>query len=148
MFDHHRKSPWFAEKYNPDPEYANLRARTRQRGWKGRLPAFLTGLEDGLFDPSPEPAADPDSPAKEDPPANGDGDVKPNTEGEEQFDEDANGEANSKGVTGGGADDGTDKRANRGDEITVPNEGQQVMIRTIPPDIGRAKLESVSWSLL
>ena len=36
-----------------------------------------------------------------------------------------------------------DKRGNRGEEISVPTEGNQVMIRTIPPDIGRVKLEEV-----
>lgn len=38
----------------------------------------------------------------------------------------------------------SDKRnINRGEEISVPPEGNQVMIRTIPPDIGRVKLEEV-----
>jgi hypothetical protein len=40
------------------------------------------------------------------------------------------------------------KRNNRGEEISVPPEGNQVMIRTIPPDIGRVKLEEVSVSVL
>lgn len=35
------------------------------------------------------------------------------------------------------------KRIPRSDEISVPPDGNQVMIRTIPPDIGRIKLENV-----
>ena len=46
------------------------------------------------------------------------------------------GEPNGKGTTDG-------KRSNRGEEIAVYPEGNQVMIRTIPPDIGRMKLETV-----
>lgn len=34
------------------------------------------------------------------------------------------------------------------DEVSVMPEGNQVMIRTIPPDIGRAKLEAVSQDLI
>ena len=36
---------------------------------------------------------------------------------------------------------GSGSRAARTDEVSVDAEGNQVMIRTIPPDIGRAKLE-------
>ena len=51
MFDHHRKSPWFAEKYDPAPEFLALRHRVRKDGWKGRLNIFIQDLELGKFDP-------------------------------------------------------------------------------------------------
>ena len=44
-------------------------------------------------------------------------------------------------INGKGSVDG--KRAPRSDELSVMPEGNQVMIRTIPPDIGRVKLENV-----
>lgn len=44
-------------------------------------------------------------------------------------------------MNGKGAFDG--KRTLRSDEVSVMPEGNQVMIRTIPPDIGRVKLENV-----
>ena len=37
-----------------------------------------------------------------------------------------------------------DLRPLKSDELTILPEGNQVMIRTIPPDIGRVKLEAVS----
>jgi hypothetical protein len=137
MFDQHRKSPWFAENYSPEEEYVNLRARTRKRGWRGRLPAYLDALEAGQHDPEPEvmPSdAVTEGTAKDE--QNGE-DAKP--EGDEQL-EDEQPDANGKA----GAEAADKKTSKTGDEITVPNEGNQVMIRTIPPDIGRAKLESVS----
>ena len=142
MFNHHRKSPWFAEKYEPTPEYELLRARVRKEGWKGRMNTFLLDLEAGKFDPDArEPEADAPSPAKdtngdsheaEDGKAHGDDDMPFNAEPEDDERNDANGKQSS------------DKQQNgRGEEIAVPPEGNQVMIRTIPPDIGRVKLEEV-----
>ncbi|EIN10253.1 hypothetical protein PUNSTDRAFT_84168 [Punctularia strigosozonata HHB-11173 SS5] len=172
MFDHHRKSPWFAEKYDPAPEYANMRMRVRKVGWKGRMTAFLADLDAGKFDPAftepePEPATSPvketptPAPAPAESTANGNGSAAVKTEDEaaapggeevknEQEDvqlEDAAGEddpskaeANGKGPV--------DKRIlNRGEEVTAVTEGNQVMIRTIPPDIGRAKLEDAIASM-
>ena len=51
MFEHHRKSPWFAEKYDPAPEFQALRTRVRKVGWRGRMDAFVMDLESGKFDP-------------------------------------------------------------------------------------------------
>lgn len=65
MFEHHRKSPWFAEKYDPSPEFVQLRARVRKEGWKGRMNAFLSDLESGKCDPDlnePRQDAEPLSP--------------------------------------------------------------------------------------
>lgn len=161
MFEHHRKSPWFAEKYDPAPDFQDLRRRVRKEGWKGRIDSFLLDLESGKFDPDlSEPEMEPTSPIKENP-TNGEN-VTATTNGttlsteepkagggedEMQFTVDAEEEGADNDTTraetnGKAAFD--NKRPNRGEEISVPPEGNQVMIRTIPPDIGRIKLEEVS----
>jgi hypothetical protein len=179
MFDHHRKSAWFAEKYDPSSDFVQLRQRVRKEGWKGRQEAFLRDLETGKFDPNLQESADP--PASETAadvkvegistdPVNGagpstgnDGDDKPAAETEEgapappdtkpkdpdeemafvgegdEEDQDANrNESNDK------APSKNDKNTS-GEEVSVMPEGNQVMIRTIPPDIGRVKLEEVNY---
>ena len=164
MFDHHRKSPWFSEKYNPAPDFQNLRARVRKEGWKGRLNSFLFELETGKFDPDfSEPDAEPSLTikesitngenttadangvavsAEESKTGGGDDDMQFNDAEEDGVDNDANrAEANGKASS-------DNKRANRGEEVSVPSEGNQVMIRTIPPDIGRVKLEEVCYANL
>lgn len=157
MFDHHRKSPWFAEKYDPAPEFVQVRARVRKVGWRGRLDAFLLDLEAGKFDPD---ANEPDQEAESTKESTSNGEAaqlasdssavpasadeqKTNmgAEDEMQFNveqEDEGGDANGK------QQDDAKRLVNRGEELAVPPEGNQVMIRTIPPDIGRIKLEEVS----
>ena len=166
MFDHHRKSPWFVEKYDPGTEFVNLRARTRREGWKGRESSFLLDLEAGKFDPDfnePVPEAEPTSPIKENP-ANGESSVTMETNGttvpaeepktgggddEMQFNDaeeeagDNTGDNETSRIEPNGKPFGKNERFTRGEEISVPPEGNQVMIRTIPPDIGRVKLEDV-----
>lgn len=143
MFDHHRKSPWFAEKYDPAQEFVALRRRVRKEGWRGRLDTFLLDLESGKFDPDlSEPETDTISPVKEtveageDAKTGGDDDMQFNLDAEDDAGEQepSRAEANGKTVN-------DNKRNNRGEEIAVAPEGNQVMIRTIPPDIGRVKLE-------
>ncbi|KAF8211602.1 hypothetical protein K438DRAFT_1903521 [Mycena galopus ATCC 62051] len=176
MFDHHRKSPWFSEKYDPAPEFESLRKRVRKEGWKDRLGTFLLDLESGKFDPDlttePEAIEAPPSPVKENgssaanggepaadsAPANADGAAAPISEepkaggddDEMQFnmnvDEDlpADADANrpdSNGKSAANAGNSNKRVSDRGDEVSVMPEGNQVMIRTIPPDIGRVKLE-------
>ncbi|KAI0771991.1 hypothetical protein BD413DRAFT_604124 [Trametes elegans] len=160
MFEHHRKSPWFAEKYDPAPEFEAMRTRVRKTGWRGRMDAFIHDLESGKFDPdmsepAPEAASTKENANGETAAANGSSgdtnaapsateDAKPavSTAGEEdmQFNAENEDDANDNDANRGS---GRDKRpaANRGEEVAVPPEGNQVMIRTIPPDIGRAKLE-------
>jgi len=158
LFDHHRKSPWFAEKYDPSPEFVTLRTRVRKTGWKGRTNQFLSDLEEGKFDPNiSETEAEPSSPIsptaireKENSEAPDASDVK--TEDKKDDDDfgltiDGDEEAADNGdiktdINGKGIFDG--KRALRSDEISVMPEGNQVMIRTIPPDIGRVKLETAT----
>lgn len=161
MFEHHKKSPWFSEKYDPAPEFQGMRTRVRKFGWRGRMDVFISELESGNFDPDfTEHAPETSSPAKENVngeatsangasadagvveetkpavPASGEEDMQFNVEAEEDAGDDANrgGDKNRRPV------------ANRGEEIAVPPEGNQIMIRTIPPDIGRAKLEEVCAS--
>lgn len=159
MFDHHRKSPWFAEKYDPAPEYQSLRLRVRKDGWKGRQDGFLLDLESGKFDPD---LNEPESETKESI-VNGEGttsdangtapavavdDVKGGDDdmqfGVEVDEEPGENEPSRAETTETNGKSSSDKRnINRGEEISVPPEGNQVMIRTIPPDIGRVKLEEV-----
>lgn len=155
MFDHHRKSPWFAEKYDPAPEFLALRHRVRKDGWKGRLNIFIQDLELGKFDPDlNELESEPAFGAQhKDSAVSGDvGEIVVSTEEvkiaadddmqfamdaeEDTGEHDANRVENGKVAT-------EHKRNNRGEEISIPPEGNQVMIRTIPPDIGRFKLEEV-----
>jgi SERRATE/Ars2, N-terminal domain len=162
MFDHHRKSPWFAEKYDPAPEFQALRTRVRKEGWKGRIDGFLLDLESGKFDPDlNEPELEPSSPVKEnaaivDASTANDADGM-TTRAEEtkasggddemQFTMDAEEDAGDHDTvrTEANGRPALDKRSNRGEEISVLPEGNQVMIRTIPPDIGRVKLEEVGF---
>jgi hypothetical protein len=177
MFDHHRKSPWFAEKYDPSEEMRVIRTRVRKEGWRGRLHAFLLDLEAGKFDPDlneTESAGEVKALSKEGA-ANGRAgdasgtiasDAKADTNGRDT----GNGESKASGgdemqVPIDADEEGGDHETNgksaadtrrgmgtalgtRGEEISVPTEGNQVMIRTIPPDIGRVKLEEVSGHYL
>ena len=155
MFDHHRKSPWFAEKYDPVPEFQNLRTRVRKEGWKGRLNAFLHDLDSGKFDPDlNDPEPEPTSHVKEGA-SNGDtvpketnGSSAEDNKGDDEIQfnvdaEDEGGDNDASRADAGGKLSNDNKRSNRGEEISIMPEGIQVMIRTIPPDIGRVKLEEV-----
>ena len=159
MFEHHRKSPWFAEKYDPTPEYESLRIRVRKEGWKGRLNTFLDDLESGKFDTN-EIDIEPISPTKEGadsaPDANGDTapisleEIKPVITGDDemQFNADVDeesGDHDAPRAETNGKSSVDNRRNTRGEEVSVPPEGNQVMIRTIPPDIGRVKLEEVGY---
>ena len=173
MFEHHRKSPWFAEKYDPSPEFVQMRARVRKVGWKGRQDAFLLDLESGKFDPDfnePEPEAEATpTPAKE--AANGDAaatnggdptkspvatvnaeETKPGPSGDDEMqfnvegDDDTADQDAARGEANGKLSADAKRLTNRGEEVSIPPEGNQVMIRTIPPDIGRQKLEEVRFA--
>ncbi|KAJ7087280.1 hypothetical protein B0H15DRAFT_306028 [Mycena belliarum] len=158
MFEHHRKSPWFSEKYDPAPEYQSLRRRVRKEGWKDRIDAFLLDLEAGKFDPDlhepqpespvkenggPETVENPNgtaAPISEEPKTGADDDdmqFNMNVEEDPAEADASRADANGKSAV----NNSNNKRADRGDEVSVMPEGNQVMIRTIPPDIGRVKLE-------
>jgi hypothetical protein len=152
MFNHHRNTPWFQEKYSPDPEFTNLRQRTRQRGIRGRLPRFLEDLEAGKFDAEVvNDHADANGSTAKEEDASGTtlpAEAPAEEESKDNEEENADGdrpELNGKvdaSADGRGHDSRRD--ANRGAEVSVPNDANQVMIRTIPPDIGRVKLERVN----
>jgi len=155
MFEHHRKSPWFAEKYEPSPEFLKLRERLRREGWKGRINAFISDLEQGKFD-SGQGEAEPESVSKEPVPSGAFGenadsaigpaapeDVPNVADDEIPGDEEDGNENEGVKSTTNGRNSKTTRGDNRGEEFAVMPEGNQVMIRTIPPDIGRLKLEEV-----
>ncbi|KAF8529256.1 hypothetical protein BU17DRAFT_80457 [Hysterangium stoloniferum] len=144
LFDHHKKSPWFSEKYNPSLEWTNLRARVRKEGWKGRPEQFLKDLDEGKHDPKPEP----ESPVKDDNHATGDD--KPAVKLEDaEIDEDGPehaADSNVKSETNGKTAN-QNGRGLREDDVLVSPEGNQIAIRTIPPDIGRQKIEEACRSV-
>lgn len=142
MFDHHQKSPWFAEKYDPAPDFEQMRQRLRKEGWKGRLQAFLDDLDAGKYDPETK-EAEPTSPTTDAVNGDAEGKVKPEAGDDDmQFHmdtEEDGGDADGNRTSVNGQANG--KGPAQPDELAVPVEGNQVMIRTIPPDIGRTKLE-------
>ncbi|KAJ7590732.1 hypothetical protein C8J56DRAFT_933757 [Mycena floridula] len=138
MFDHHRQSPWFAEKYDPAPEFQLLRDRVRKEGWKGRLSMFLHDLESGKFDADLNEPTDIDEANVASPEerkiSTGDDDMQFAMDTEDDVgDNDTRADTNGK--------NSSTKLPTNGDEAAALPEGNQVMIRTIPPDIGRVKLE-------
>ena len=163
MFEHHRKSPWFAEKYDPTSEYETLRLRVRKEGWKGRLNAFLDDIESGKFDHDMDEndvelasATKESTGAEGAPDINGDAatisseEIKPVIGGDDdiQFTADVDeelGDHDAARTEANGKSSFDNRRNTRGEEVSVPPEGNQVMIRTIPPDIGRVKLEEVRY---
>jgi hypothetical protein len=163
MFDHHRKSPWFAEKYDPSAQYAYLRRRVRKEGWRSRLNIFLENLDAGLFDPQAGNLYQSSSPAKQSvtlkkEEAKDDQETLPDHDGlapvdeSMKVDEDVVVEVEEDGdkldANGKGTENGRKDNRDRGEEVSVAPEGHQVMIRTIPPDIGRVKLETVGVRIL
>ncbi|KAF9520769.1 hypothetical protein BS47DRAFT_1370307 [Hydnum rufescens UP504] len=125
MFNYHKASPWFNEKYNPAEPYVNLRLRVRREGWLGRVSNFISELDEGGHDPilvEETPEGDDELPSA-------DNNIQ------------SNGHLNGK-KAGGLEPDGF-KAKLRDDEVSVLPEGNQVLIRTIPPDIGRVKLERI-----
>ena len=116
----------------------------RKEGWTGRSEQFLKDLQDGKYDPKSESEAS----VKEALPT-GDEKLTVNPEDMDAIDEDVpeNGpdsptksESNGKALTQHG-------RQPRDDDVLVAPEGNQIAIRTIPPDIGRQKIEEVCETL-
>lgn len=135
------------------------------------MDAFLLELESGKLDPDlheAEQEAESPTPAKDSAPNgeaaqsnNGDApdgstapatteDQKPNVGGDDemQFNVDAEDQGDdhdpSRADANGKQQGDAKRQANRGEELSIPPEGNQIMIRTIPPDIGRMKLEEAS----
>jgi hypothetical protein len=156
MFDHHKKHPWFIEKYEPSEYYVNLRKRVRKQGWRGKATQFLLELEEGKFDndilpleESIEPSGE-ESPSKISPETKSEppkpADVKNGTHEEDMsFGLDAEEDQDHENKIEAGSKSTLDaKVSSRNDEISVMPEGNEILIRTLPPDISRVKLEEVS----
>ncbi|GJJ07679.1 hypothetical protein Clacol_001884 [Clathrus columnatus] len=144
LFDHHKASPWFSEKYNPAPEWINLRNRVRKQGWKGRPELFLRELEEGKYDQRREfesvgkdntiPTDEKAQPQPEDI------DVPDEDGAEPGIETQTKNETNGKQSAQNG-------RQAREDDVPVQPDGNQIAIRTIPPDIGRQKIEEACRSI-
>ena len=117
MFDYHRKFSWFVEKYDVSERYFDMRTRVRQLGWKDTISHFINQLEAGKFDP-PLPGAEPTT-------------VTTHVRGEEDID-----------IPDASISQPTKKLA-PGEHMVAPSH-PQLMIRTLPPDIGRLQLEEAS----
>lgn len=136
MFEYHRRLAWFIEKYDPAERYDDLRARVRKEGLNGTIDQFILELEAGKHDPGQSPGQVMDT-----------DDTAPTTQETQDEDDTMGGEEEStkpkiKPTNGHPA-----KLINPG-EISIMPSGPQLMIRTIPPDIGRIKLEQVSALVL
>lgn len=124
---------------------------------------FLESLDAGLFDPQSGNLYQPSSPAKQSvtlkkEEAKDDQEALPDNDGlapvdeSMKVDEDVIVEVEEEGdkldANGKGVENGKRESRDRGEEVSVAPEGHQVMIRTIPPDIGRVKLETVGVRIL
>ncbi|KAG8720292.1 hypothetical protein FRC08_000652 [Ceratobasidium sp. 394] len=144
LFNAHKGQVWFIERYDPAPEYIALRDRIKVEGRKGRAARFLQELEEGKYDPvveepaalattEPKPAASPHAEAGNDP-AN-EHELDFDNENEDEGNPKQAAEPNENGKPKEGPQGGRDE------ECSMETEGNQVMVRTLPPDIGRVKLE-------
>lgn len=123
MFDYHRKFAWFLEKYDMADRYVDMRDRVRQQGWRGRIAHFIEELEGGKFDPM-LPGQEPSVQATR---VRGDDDESSN-------------HGDSTQATSA-------SQPTPGEHMVAPTH-PQLLIRTLPPDIGRLKLEEVISSRL
>ncbi|KAG8903976.1 hypothetical protein FRB99_002455 [Tulasnella sp. 403] len=163
LFDHHKASAWFLERYDLSEQYASLRTRTRKIGWKGKIDEFIQKLEQGKLDPVLELDATPPANATTSQPSDPDQSQLTEQNGEDvdimneesrpdedmdiaMFEGDVNGEGSggllSSSTNGNGKAQGNATSA-QAEEVSVEPEGVQIMIRTIPPDIGRLKIEEI-----
>lgn len=114
---------------------------------------FLNELEEGKFDAGADEPEPPSSPIKEDVDGGGTGaqgsaKQDDSAKNEDEFgigleNEEAADNAGDPKIDSNGKASYDAKTPGK-DEISVLPEGIQIMIRTIPPDIGRVKLETVS----
>ena len=121
MFDYHRKFTWFIEKYDTGERYFDMRERVRQQGWKDTISHFIIQLEAGKFDP-PLPGGEP---------ANSTSQIRGDEEDTEMNEPQSNQPV---------------KKLASGEHMVAPSH-PQLMIRTLPPDIGRLLLEEVGHIL-
>lgn len=171
MFRYHVRFPWFNEKYNPALPFVNLRRRVRREGWDGLVDKFIRELEDGQHDPAGIEATSTRSnptqnnermftqkcevPDEKDEDNNDQDDeepIPPAQDGESGDDATVDPMTTVGDVANVEVSEKLDPRElhssvkgdRRDDEVMVEPDGNQVLIRTIPPDIGRVKLEKVN----
>lgn len=150
LFNAHKGQVWFIERYDPAVEHVALRDRIKAEGRKGRTARFIQELDEGKYDPiAEEPVTISSSEVK--PPASPhpEAGVDANNEQEPDFDNENEEEGNPKQTTEAN-ENGKPKEGPQGgrdEECSMETEGNQVMVRTLPPDIGRVKLEQVSATL-
>jgi len=173
MFRYHVKFPWFNEKYNPAMPFVNLRRRVRREGWDGLIDKFIRELQDGQHDPVAEieaASARDNKPVTNNEPIYEEV-LQADSDEKDEHGNDRDGEPISPAQNGENGDDTAidpttivgdttsletsekpdlknriqpfSKDDRREDEVMVEPDGNQVLIRTIPPDIGRVKLEKV-----
>jgi hypothetical protein len=127
MFEYHKKFAWFIEKYSNGDRFVDMRERVRQQGWKGMVSQFIAQLEGGELDPGFKTKI---TQSEEKEKSNDISDVK------SSFQSSARGRSTRKVGEG---------------EFMVEADQPQLMIRMIPPEFGRLKLEEVSpphqWSI-
>lgn len=150
LFERHRKTAWFLEKYDPRDPYLDLRNRVRKTGWEGAIDKWVSELEEGKHDPVPDPAT-PAIAHSSSTPANGNGAAVAPTGGETNDNPSKSGPSETpKREDQDERDDESGDERERGpqdgDEIIIPQKGHQIMIKTIPPDIGRLRLEPVRFA--
>ena len=123
----------------------------RKTGWEGAIDKWISELEEGKHDPVPDPAtaaiarsspipipangnsiaaASTSRETNDNPPKSGPSET-PKREDQEERDEESG--------------DERERGPQDGDEIIIPQKGHQIMIKTIPPDIGRLRLEPVRF---
>jgi hypothetical protein len=147
LFNAHKGQVWFIERYDPTPEHLALRDRIKAEGRKGRTARFVQEMDEGKYDPvveepttitstEPKPSASPHAEAGVD--SANDHELEFENENEDEGNPKQPAEANENGKPKEGPQGGRDE------ECSMDTEGNQVMVRTLPPDIGRVKLEQVS----
>jgi SERRATE/Ars2, N-terminal domain len=148
LFEKHHTAAWFLEKYDPTEKYSDLRARVRKQGWHGALDHFLDELESGKFDHIAEAAktttATTVASAEKAEPQNGE--IPATVAAEETPEEKKEDKALKPEDEEDKVDDDVEWNVNGdSDEVVIPHKGHQVMIKTIPPEIGRLRLEPVCF---
>ena len=118
---------------------------------------FLENLDAGLFDPQSGNLYQPSSPTKQSvtlkkeetkedqelPDHDGLAPVDESMKIDEDVIVDVEEDGDKLDANGKSLENGKRDNRDRGEEVSVAPEGHQIMIRTIPPDIGRVKLETV-----
>lgn len=146
LFEKHHEASWFLEKYDPTEKYSDLRARVRKQGWHGALDHFLEELEGGKFDHIFEAAKGTTTTITSEKAASQNGETQTTTVTESSEEKKEEKSIKQEDDEEKPEDDAEWPNPNGdNDEVVIPHKGHQVMIKTIPPDIGRLTLEPV-WS--